>query len=321
MVSYFCIFSSILLSRAETGGSSSDNPYCQTVLLGTSYSEFLCIKQSGSTLLLASTYAGQTNPIAFPIYSGSQGISIGTAYPPGYTVPGPTTSAATTSTTSSSPNSTITSSPTSFSSLGGTSDVPSSPQPTGAIVGGVVGGVIAICITVIIVALIMRRQRRTNEVPSLETSTQYHQTANQHVQSPYFSKPELDVPTHGLSSHPFGHEVGELEPGHRNNVAGSVAVHEVQGNWKGCSSPTYTIYSYWMWLVYVRATKATCGLWLRVESLNRFFVFAKLLLEIFCLGVKWNSVGSFIGLLSESSFLVDLSIQHMSTQKYCNLLH
>ena len=226
-------------------GSSSDNPYCQTVLLGTSYSEFLCITQSSNTVLLASTYAGQTNPIAFPIYSGSQGISIGTAYPSGYTTPGPTTSSATTSVTSSSPSSTITSS-TSSSSLGSTSDVPSSPQPIGAIVGGAVGGVIAICITVIIVALIMRRQRHRNEVPFLETSTQHHQTANQDVQSPYFSKPELDVPTQGLSSHPFGHEVAELGPGHRYNVAGSVAVHEVQGTWKDRSSPTHTLYSYWV---------------------------------------------------------------------------
>jgi hypothetical protein len=203
--------------------SSSANPYCQTVLLGTSYSEFLCIQQSSNLVLLASTYAGQVNPIAFPIYSGSQGISIGTAYPPGYSSPAPTstTSISTTLTTSSLPSS-------SSASISSTSppEISSQPQPVGAIVGGVVGGVVAICITVIIVALIMRCQRRRNEMLPGQT---HHHSASLDFQSPYFSKPELDVATQTLTSRPSDHRVAELPPSHRNEVTGSGVVYEVQG--------------------------------------------------------------------------------------------
>jgi hypothetical protein len=205
--------------------SSSSNPYCQTVLLGTQYSEFLCIQQSSSLVLLASTYAGQTAPIAFPIYSGSQGISIGTAYPPGYPSPSPTSTTASPITSTASSSSRLSSTSISSTSSPG---YPPTSLPIGAIIGGVIGGVVAICIAVIIVALIMRHHRTRNEISSDQVSPTYHSHANKDVQSPYFSKPELDVPPHGLSRRPFDYGVAELPPNHRNDVVDSDAVVEVQ---------------------------------------------------------------------------------------------
>lgn len=211
---------------------SSQNPWCQTVLLGTSYSEFLCIQQSSNVVLLASTFAGQTNPIAFPIFSGSQGISFGTAYPPGYSSPTPTTASSTTPTAST--TSTTSTTATTSSSLSSipisstTSPAPSTqPQPIGPIVGGVVGGVIAICITIIVITFIMQQNRRRKDIPPGQTSTDQYLSVNQGINSTYFSKPELDATTHPLTLHSPDGGVAEITP---SNQGISRPVYEVQGS-------------------------------------------------------------------------------------------
>ncbi|KAK2754817.1 hypothetical protein FQN54_006710 [Arachnomyces sp. PD_36] len=155
-----------------------DYPYCLTFLYGNDYSAFLCHSESDVTWTMAPTWSDMDTPIAFPIYSGSNGISTGTQYPSGYE--GPTTNTATTtdaddssaSQTDSSPSSSDSSDSPSESgtSSGSTTSTnptttstpedpaPSSPTPVGAIVGGVVGGLAVIAIAACVIVYLRRRK-------------------------------------------------------------------------------------------------------------------------------------------------------------------
>jgi hypothetical protein len=76
-------------------------------------------------------------------------------------------------------------------------------------VGGAVGGVVAICITVVLVALILRRHKRGTDTSPAQTPASRQLFNNQDLQTPYFSKLELDVPANSRSLAP---PISELPP-------------------------------------------------------------------------------------------------------------
>lgn len=153
--------------------SADDYPYCLTFLYGHDYSAFLCHSDRDVTWTMAPTWSDLDTPIAFPIYSGSNGISTGTQYPSGYE--SPTT---TTNTDDSSTSQTASSSSSSDSSSGSatstnptatsTPETDSSPTPVGAIVGGVIGGLAVIGIVVCVIVYLLRRRKDPSRSPGAQ---------------------------------------------------------------------------------------------------------------------------------------------------------
>jgi hypothetical protein len=126
------------------------------------------------------------DPIAFPIFTGTMGISTGTQYPPGY----PSPSTATPSTSPSSQATTTNPNPGPLSNPSPTPTITShssSPTPAGAIAGGVVGG---LAVFVGAVAFLIIRRRRQASLRSVQVQSPPHYEAQDPRQE--FHKAELD---------------------------------------------------------------------------------------------------------------------------------
>ena len=100
------------------------------------YLSFVCSEEKGLKYQMYPYWKGMSDPILFPFYTGSNGISTGTQYPPGYTSP-------TTATGSGSSSSSNSNSPTHTAKANSDSGS-SSDLSTGSIVGIVTGVVSAL---------------------------------------------------------------------------------------------------------------------------------------------------------------------------------
>ncbi|KAJ5432768.1 uncharacterized protein N7458_011924 [Penicillium daleae] len=140
--------------------STGTQPYCVTFSYGTDYLSFVCSEKEGIEYQMEPYWSGFRDPIAFPVYTGSNGISTGTQYPAGYPTPSSTTSSSSSSTTTTSASGT--SPGTSGSSAtSNPSDHRGSSAPVGAIVGGVIGGLAFISLIAgAIIFFLMHRRRR-----------------------------------------------------------------------------------------------------------------------------------------------------------------
>lgn len=141
--------------------STGSQPYCVTFSYGSEYLSFVCSEKDGVEYDMEPYWSGFSDPIAFPVYTGSNGISIGTQYPAGYPTPSSTSS-------DSNSKSGSTSSTSQANSESSTSDADSSNNrhssstPVGAIVGGVIGGLAligTIAGVIVFFAVIQPRQR------------------------------------------------------------------------------------------------------------------------------------------------------------------
>lgn len=167
--------------RFNLGSSSSSTgtqPYCVTFTYGSDYLSFVCSEQEGIEFQMEPYWSGFSDPIAFPVYTGSNGISTGTQYPPGYPTPSSTSSDVLPSSTSDSISNPISSTAGSGSSTPGHngSKQHGSSTPVGAIVGGVIGGLALISLVVGVIvffAIIRPRHRRALAQP------QYYQPSPQ----------------------------------------------------------------------------------------------------------------------------------------------
>ncbi|GLI72037.1 hypothetical protein PoHVEF18_000204 [Penicillium ochrochloron] len=140
---------------SSTISSTGTQPYCVTFSYGPNYLSFVCSEKEGIEYQMEPYWSGFSDPIAFPVYTGSKGVSTGTQYPAGYPTPSSTTSSSSsTSTTSHSASNTS-------SATSNPSDHRGSSAPVGAIVGGVIGGLafISLIAGAIVFFLLRRRQR------------------------------------------------------------------------------------------------------------------------------------------------------------------
>lgn len=171
---------------------------------GTDYLDYICSETPGVTLYLESTYAGMTDPIAFPIYTGSNGISTGVQYPPGYSIPITTTSDTTSTASTSSPISISTTSVvgtthTSASSSSGASSSNSALSP-GAKAGTGIGAVV---VGLLLIAILLYHLRRRG------AQNLYNNTSVPQSSEPS-QKPELPTVQKQLTSVPFVPATTEL---------------------------------------------------------------------------------------------------------------
>ncbi|KAJ5883038.1 uncharacterized protein N7473_009924 [Penicillium subrubescens] len=132
-------------------------PYCVTFSYGPNYLSFVCSEKEGIEYQMEPYWKGFSDPIVFPVYTGSNGVSTGTQYPAGYPTPSSTTSSSSSSSTSTTSNSASSTS----SATSNPSDHRGSSAPVGAIVGGVIGGLafISLIAGAIVFFLLRRRQR------------------------------------------------------------------------------------------------------------------------------------------------------------------
>ncbi|KAJ5280966.1 hypothetical protein N7478_006338 [Penicillium angulare] len=153
--------------------------YCVTISYSADYDSYVCSEDEGVEYQLEPYWSGISNLIAFPIYTGSNGVSTGTQYPPGYPTPTSTTQTHETSTSSDS-NSASASSfdqtvATSLTSRPNSSQKSKPAAPIGAIVGGVVGGLVvaSLCVAAIIFLLIRNRKHRQEQERQIGPGLQY----------------------------------------------------------------------------------------------------------------------------------------------------
>ncbi|KAJ5355190.1 uncharacterized protein N7496_012402 [Penicillium cataractarum] len=175
-------------------------PYCVTFSYGLDYLSFVCSEKEGVEYQMEPYWSGFSDPIAFPVYTGSNGVSTGTQYPAGYSTPSSTTS----SSSSTSTNSSSASSTSQGSSGSTASSTPSvyhgSSAPIGAIVGGVIGGLIFLgLIAGAIIFFLFRRRRRPQPGQP---------------QQPAFSYPQGPPPSNFQYTHPANPGVNTGIPPH-----------------------------------------------------------------------------------------------------------
>lgn len=127
--------------------STGTQPYCVTFTYDSDYLSFVCSEQEGLEYQMEPYWSGFSDPIAFPVYTGSNGISTGTQYPPGYPTPSSTTSSTSESTSNPASRTAQGNSGSSTSGNNASNQQHNSP-PVGAIVGGVIGGLALISLVV-----------------------------------------------------------------------------------------------------------------------------------------------------------------------------
>ncbi|KFX96149.1 hypothetical protein O988_05437 [Pseudogymnoascus sp. VKM F-3808] len=149
---------------------SSTAPYCGTFYYSDDYSAYICTSDTSVTFQLQPTWSGMTDVIAFPIFTGKNGISTGTQSPLGSPLPTHTeidAPATPSDSAQSNPNSLPSSNPqstsdsTPSSSTSSTSNTKSTP--VGAIVGGVIGGLALVGIFALAVIFFVIRSRRQRQ--------------------------------------------------------------------------------------------------------------------------------------------------------------
>ena len=162
--------------------SYSASPYCGSVYFPSGYRAYgNCDSIQGLTYNVELTYTGFNQPIDLPIFTGLDGLSTGTQYPPGESPAATATTisssgaagagAGTTSSqlvqsTSSSGGQSSGGLSSSGQTSGGTSSSSHSSTPIGAIVGGVIGGLMIICGSIIAIFWIFRsRKKESAPVP------------------------------------------------------------------------------------------------------------------------------------------------------------
>ncbi|KFZ02389.1 hypothetical protein V501_09579 [Pseudogymnoascus sp. VKM F-4519 (FW-2642)] len=150
---------------------SSTASFCETYFYGSDYFAYGCGTESGISHILQTTPDGMTDPIAFLIYTGERGISIGVQYPSDYPSESRTIETSSYSLPSST-ESTDSSASTPTSPLLDPSTTPnkeatSKSAPVGAIVGGVIGGVflIALIVGIVLFLVIYSRRKKQNLAP------------------------------------------------------------------------------------------------------------------------------------------------------------
>ncbi|KAL3466910.1 hypothetical protein BJX64DRAFT_249248 [Aspergillus heterothallicus] len=158
------------------------------------------------------TWSGFQTPILFPIYTGFEGISTGTQYPPGYPSASETDSQSTstidTNTDSTAASSTGGSgedqSTASASSSSTTSTSSSSSSvPVGGIVGGVIGGLAVIGIFCFAIMFMIMRSRRSRNNSSQDTAGNAQQPSmGSYSQTPSAQSPDMaKAPLSDQNSH------------------------------------------------------------------------------------------------------------------------
>lgn len=156
----------ILINTTPTSCSVGLRPYCVTFAYGDDYRSYVCSAEGGAQYHMEPFWSGMSDPIAFPIYTGSKGISTGTQYPSGYS----SSTTATDSDSNSRSSSSTSEASTGSSSNSDSSRHKSSSAPVGAIVGGVIGGLALIGLVVgIIIFFLMRRKKRGDSPQSQQT--------------------------------------------------------------------------------------------------------------------------------------------------------
>jgi hypothetical protein len=183
--------------------SYSASPYCGSVYFPSGYRAYgNCNSTSGLTYNVELTYTGFNQPIDLPIFTGLDGLSTGTQYPPGES-PAVTatiisssgaagagagiTSSQLVQSTSPSGGQSSGDLPSSGQTSGGTSSSSHSSKPIGAIVGGVIGGLVIICGTIIAIFWIFR-SRKKESAPATEARFQPGNSGN----TGFY--PELEAP-------------------------------------------------------------------------------------------------------------------------------
>lgn len=123
-------------------------------------------------------WAGFSEPIAFPVYTGSNGVSTGTQYPPGYSTTG-----ATTANSDSDSKSTSSSQGNAASSTSGSDPTNhrDNSTPVGAIVGGVIGGLalIGLFTGAIVYFAVVRPRKQREAQPGPQDPPNYTSPPNQ----------------------------------------------------------------------------------------------------------------------------------------------
>ncbi|CAI7665027.1 unnamed protein product [Penicillium pancosmium] len=148
-----------------SGSGYGTRPYCATFTYGADYRSFVCMSEKDVEYQLEPYWEGFSDPIAFPVYTGSSGISTGTQYPVGYSTSVSSTSSDSNFGTSTDSRSTST---TAEGNTGSSSDHGDSSAPIGAIVGGVIGGLALISLIVgVIIFFVCRGRRRQGQQDSL----------------------------------------------------------------------------------------------------------------------------------------------------------
>lgn len=159
------------------------------------------------------TWSGILDPIAFPIFTGTMGISTGTQYPPGYSSPSTTTPSTPPPGSSQATATTLSPGPLSNPSPTPTNTSHSSSTPAGAIAGGVVGG---LAVLVGAVAFFIIKRRRQANPRSVQVQSPPHYEAQDPPQE--FHKAELDG-QQSVTSLPLVH-LGNVSPYTKGSLHG-----------------------------------------------------------------------------------------------------
>ncbi|KAJ5107905.1 hypothetical protein N7456_004580 [Penicillium angulare] len=169
---------------------------------GSDYESYVCSENEGEEYQLEPYWSGISNPIAFPIYTGSNGVSTGTQYPPGYPTSTSTTQTDGTSTSSGSNTVSATSSgqtDATSSTSGPNSSGKSKPgAPIGAIVGGVVGGLVVASIFMAAIIFFIMRHRKHKQ----EQEQERHAGPGSQYYPPQQPKPGSDIRYNSMGSPP-----------------------------------------------------------------------------------------------------------------------
>ncbi|KAJ5999618.1 hypothetical protein N7481_000027 [Penicillium waksmanii] len=164
-----------------SGSDYGTRPYCATFTYGSDYRSFVCMSEKDVEYQLEPYWEGFSDPIAFPVYTGSSGISTGTQYPVGYFASVSSTRSDSDSGTSKDSGST---SSTTQGNTGSSSDHGGSSSPIGAIVGGVIGGLALISLIVGAIILFVGRGRRRRQGQHHQDSLGFQNGPESYARSP-----------------------------------------------------------------------------------------------------------------------------------------
>ena len=183
--------------------SYSASPYCGAVYFPSGYrAHGNCNATQSLTYNVELTFTGFNQLIDIPIFTGLNGLSTSTQYPPGEspatTATGISSSGAAgagagipssqlVQSTSSSGGHSSAGLSSSGQTSGGTSSSSNSSKPVGAIVGGVLGGLGIICGTIIAIFWILHSNKKES-APAPEAQSQLRDSGNTEFY------PELEVP-------------------------------------------------------------------------------------------------------------------------------
>lgn len=164
-----------------TTHSTGTRPYCATFTYGADYRSFVCMSEKDVEYQMEPYWEGFSDPIAFPVYTGSSGISTGTQYPLVYSKSSSSTSSDLASGTRADTGYTSSSTE---GNTGSSSDHGGS-SPVGAIVGGVIGGLAFLSLVVGAIILFLCRGRRQQNGQPQRDNLGFQNGHEPNAQSPH----------------------------------------------------------------------------------------------------------------------------------------